>query len=82
MSPQEAVEAPRYRSSRGTDLALESRVPLDVRAELVRRGHDVSVVDGWSGPTFGGAQVILVDPATGVLRTGADPRREAYGIAY
>jgi gamma-glutamyltranspeptidase / glutathione hydrolase len=82
MSPQEAVEAPRYRSSRGTDLALESRVPLDVRAELVRRGHDVSIVDGWSGPTFGGAQVILVDPATGVLRTGADPRREAYGIAY
>lgn len=82
MSPQEAVEAPRYRSGRGTSVSLESRVPVPVRAALAARGHTLEIVDGWSGPTFGGAQVILVDPETGVLRTGADPRREAYGLAH
>jgi gamma-glutamyltranspeptidase / glutathione hydrolase len=82
MSPQEAVEAPRYRGAAGTRVSLESRVTPEVRADLVRRGHQLQIVGGWDGPTFGGAQVILVDPATGALRTGADPRREAYAIAY
>lgn len=82
MAPQQAVEAPRYRGSQGTSVAIESRIPPEVRAELTRRGHDIEVIDGWDGPTFGGAQVILVDPVTGALRTGADPRREAYGIAF
>ncbi len=81
MSPQEAVEAPRYRSFGGTEVSVESRVGMDARAGLRARGHEVQVVDGWSGPTFGGAQVILVEP-DGALRTGADPRREAYSIAY
>lgn len=81
MSPQEAVEAPRYRSNAGLRLQLESRIAPAVRAELARRGHRISVVDGWT-ETFGGVQMILVDPVSGALRTGADPRREAYGIAY
>lgn len=81
MAPQAAVEAPRYRSSRGKSVAIESRVGLDARRELERRGHVLQVIDGWTA-TFGGAQVIYVDPESGSLRTGADPRREAYGIAY
>lgn len=81
MSPQEAVEAPRYRSNDGTRLLLESRFSPSVRESLRARGHDVRVIDGWTA-TFGGVQVILVDPLSGALRTGADPRREAYGIAY
>jgi gamma-glutamyltranspeptidase/glutathione hydrolase len=81
MSPQEAVEAPRYRSNAGTRLLLESRISPEVRAALRARGHDVRVIDGWTA-TFGGVQMILVDPLSGALRTGADPRREAYGIAY
>jgi hypothetical protein len=36
---------------------------------------------GWT-TTFGGVQVIYIDPVSGARRTGADPRREAYGIAY
>ena len=81
MSPQEAVEAPRYRSMAGTAVSIESRISPGARDGLRRMGHQVEVMDGWSGPTFGGAQVILADPS-GVLRTGADPRREAYSIAY
>ncbi|HEV2130433.1 MAG TPA: gamma-glutamyltransferase, partial [Longimicrobiaceae bacterium] len=79
MTPQEAVEAPRYRSYAGRRLAIESRIPPEVRAELDRRGHELHVIDGWSA-MFGGVQMILVDPVSGVLRTGADPRREAYAV--
>ncbi len=44
-------------------------------------GTSCSVIHGWTA-TFGGAQMILVDPETGTLTVGSDPRREAYGIAY
>lgn len=81
MSPQEAVEAPRFRSNDGVEVLLEDRVPPPVAGRLRAMGHDVRVTGGWSA-TYGGVQVIYVDPESGVLRTGADPRREAYGIAY
>lgn len=81
MTPQEAVEAPRYRSNAGLRLLLESRIAPAAREALRARGHDVRVIDGWT-ETFGGVQMILVDPRSGALRTGADPRREAYGIAH
>lgn len=81
MHPQEAVEAARYRSYSGTDLALENRVPLQVRDELRAKGHELDISQGWQA-AFGGAQMIWIDRENGVLRTGADPRREAAGIAY
>jgi gamma-glutamyltranspeptidase/glutathione hydrolase len=81
MTPQEAIEAPRFRSNPGLNVAIEGGIPLVVRGELARRGHVLRVVWGWTA-TFGGAQMILVDPETGTLTVGSDPRREAYGIAY
>lgn len=81
MHPQEAVEAARYRGQSGTRVALENRVTPEVRRELESRGHRLQIEDGWT-PLFGGFQMIRVDQENGVLRTGADPRREAYGIAY
>ncbi len=81
MHPQEAVEAPRYRSQSGVRLAIENRIPMDVRDELRTKGHELQVVEGWS-PLFGGAQLIWVDHSNSVLRTAADPRREAAAIAY
>ncbi|HET7275813.1 MAG TPA: gamma-glutamyltransferase [Longimicrobiaceae bacterium] len=81
MTPQQAIEAPRYRSYNGLRVAVESRLPVPIRRELESRGHDIRVIDGWTS-TFGGVQMILVDSISGALRTGADPRREAYGIAY
>ncbi|MFO8009037.1 MAG: gamma-glutamyltransferase, partial [Candidatus Brocadiia bacterium] len=81
MHPQEAIEAPRYRSNNGTRVAIENRIPLEVRDQLRLKGHDLQVIDGWSA-TFGGAQMIWFDRENGVLRTGADPRREAAAITY
>lgn len=81
MTPQEAVEAPRYRSYDGLSLALEDRIAPAVRRELAERGHRIRVVEGWTA-TFGGAQMIYVDPVSGTLAAAADPRREAYAVAH
>jgi len=81
MSPQEAVEAPRFRSYEGLRVAMEDRVPLRVREELEERGHEIRVVHGWTA-TFGGAQMIFLDPEFGTLTVASGPRREAYGLAY
>jgi gamma-glutamyltranspeptidase/glutathione hydrolase len=81
MTPQQAIEAPRFRSYGGLRVAMEDRVSGAVRADLVARGHDLRVVHGWTS-TFGGAQMILVEPEHGTLTVASDPRREAYGLAY
>jgi len=81
MTPQEAIEAPRFRSYPGLGLAIEYRVPEVVRRELEALGHEVRVVEGWTA-TFGGAQMIRVEPGSRTLTVASDPRREAYGLAY
>ena len=81
MTPQEAVEAPRFRSYGGLRVSIEDRIGTGVREALTSRGHALTVVRGWTA-TFGGAQMILVDPFSGTLTAAADPRREAYAVAY
>jgi len=81
MTPQQAIEAPRFRSDSGLSVSIEARVRVDVRASLTALGHRVSAVEGWTA-TFGGAQMIFYDPDTGTLAAAADPRREAYALAY
>lgn len=81
MTPQQALEAPRYRSLDGTAVSLEDRISGPVRAELEGRGHRLRIIPGWTA-TFGGAQMIRVEPGSGTLTAGADPRREAYAIAH
>ena len=81
MTPQQAIEAPRFRSLRGVSVAIEDRVKQEVLIELDSLGHSVQVIPGWTA-TFGGAQMIFYDPHTKVLTAAADPRREAYSLAY
>ena len=80
MTPQEAVDAPRYRSYADGVLRLDAGVDAVVRAELSARGHRVIVQEEPSAE-MGGAQVILMLP-NGVRLIGADHRREAFGIAF
>lgn len=81
MTPQRAVEAPRFIHNGGVRSQIEDRVAGDVLDALRERGHRVDPVADWTA-TFGGVQVILIDPVSGARRTGADPRREAYALAY
>ncbi len=90
MNVQQAIEAPRW-STRAflssvfphnvrspDDLAVESRIPGAVRKALTAKGHTVRVSKPWS---LGSLAAIAVDPETGVLSAGADPRVEAYAWA-
>lgn len=81
MTPQQAIESPRFRSYGGVRVALENRVTSETVEGLLARGHDLNLIDGWTA-TFGGAQAIVYDAENGVLTVGSDPRREAYGLAY
>lgn len=80
-SIQAAIEAPRFRTFAGTELAIESRIPEDVRTELVKRGHQLRDLGDWS-PVVGGGQGIMIDPESGAFGGGADPRRDGYAIGW
>jgi gamma-glutamyltranspeptidase / glutathione hydrolase len=80
MSPQAAVEAPRFRSYDGLSLAVEGRMSEPTIAGLAARGHDLTIAHGWTAP-YGNLQVIRREE-NGVLRTGADMRREGAAAAY
>jgi len=79
LTPQQAVEAPRFRWYGRERVGVEPGVTAEVREALTRRGHQVTLQE--PSEEFGGAQVILVTP-TGGRVAGADPRREAYAIAW
>ncbi len=57
------------RIARPGKLVLEGRFSADVRDELARRGHDVSMGEDWSEGRLSAA-----DLADGVMHAGANPR--------
>jgi gamma-glutamyltranspeptidase/glutathione hydrolase len=90
MNIQQAIEAPRW-SSRSFpaspfphtmypgDMSVEARIPQATRDALIARGHKLHVTSAWS---IGSNAGIVVDPTTGVLSAGADPRVDAYAWAW
>jgi len=85
MSPQEAVEAPRFQteafySSFGMHnytpgkVNLESRIPKTTTDKLSSLGHIVTVTGPWSNVS--GPVVIKI--GDGILEGGADPRRNRF----
>jgi gamma-glutamyltranspeptidase/glutathione hydrolase len=82
MTPQQAIEAPRFQHSNGVTLNIEAGIAPAVRQALTDRGHRLRITSGWTA-SFGGAQMIrVVGSSPRVLYTGADPRREGYAVAY
>jgi len=90
MDVQTAIEAPRVASYSFPSsfapyeyfpgrVAMEVRIDPATRADLAARGH---LVQDWPDWTWlaGSVEVILTDPATGMMSAGADPRRPAYAI--
>jgi gamma-glutamyltranspeptidase len=91
MTPQEAVEAPRWRSLQNPmestvphtcedALQLEARFSAETQKNLAQKGHDLRILSDWGGP--GSAQAIQMDPVTGTLTGGSDPRRDGYAVAF
>jgi gamma-glutamyltranspeptidase/glutathione hydrolase len=90
MNIQQAIEAPRW-STRSFpaspfphtmypgEMSVEARIPETVRQSLIARGHKLRVAGPWSQGSNAG---IIIDPKTGILSAGADPRVEAYAWAW
>jgi gamma-glutamyltranspeptidase / glutathione hydrolase len=77
MNIQDAGDAARMRHM-GANLALESGIAAEVRKALEARGH--MITDGRGA--MGGFQGILIDPKTGVLWGGSDPRKDGLAIGW
>jgi gamma-glutamyltranspeptidase/glutathione hydrolase len=77
MNVQEAGEAARINHGMN-GIQVESAVSEAARAGLTNRGHQVTQSIG----AYGGFQGILIDPKTGVLMGGSDPRKDGLAIGY
>ena len=91
MTPQQAVEAPRFLIWSFPDsfwphvytpgrMELEGRFDAETGRELERRGHKVEWLPLYAGRANNVCGISL-DHATGTLSAGADLRGEAYAIA-
>lgn len=92
MSVQHAVEAPRFATFSFPNsfapheytpgrLYLEADCPVETERALAALGHDVQRWPRFAW-TSGAVCAIRRDPGTGLLHAGADPRREAYALAW
>ena len=92
MDVQSAIEAPRFATYSFPSssephayhpgrLNLESRIPKSTGDELASLGHDVK---WWPDLEWraGAVCTIRVNPDTGMLEGGADPRRPAYALGW
>ncbi|MCC6466133.1 MAG: gamma-glutamyltransferase, partial [Planctomycetes bacterium] len=86
LNPQQALDAPRWQLPVPGDstaaLWLEPGLGDDVLAELARRGHHLTLHEGFSRVHFGGGQIITRDPASGVLAGGSDPRKDGCAAGW
>jgi gamma-glutamyltranspeptidase/glutathione hydrolase len=84
IDPQSALDRPRFRildGEAGGQVALEEGIPTAVMTRLAEMGHPVTLVSGYRRALFGRGQIILHDPASGVLCGGSDPRADGCAMA-
>ncbi len=77
MDVQQAGEQPRFRHF-DSGLALESAIGPDVRKALEAKGHRLTMSPGM----FGGYQAIMIDPRSGALFGGSDPRKDGCAMGW
>ena len=86
---QQAIEAPRfslnaepnfYKPGAEITVSIESRVATATLDALKAMGHKLRVQPGWG--SIGHMQTIKIDPVTGTITAGGDPRRTGYAMGY
>ncbi|WP_225743409.1 gamma-glutamyltransferase [Marinilactibacillus sp. Marseille-P9653] len=75
LNPQNALDAPRWHWDEGKKVSIEPEMPLSVIEDLIKRGHEVTIVPGKG--LFGRGEVILRNQ-NGVLIGGTEPRADGY----
>lgn len=78
---QDAMEAPRIRHLEEMEVILEDPLDSQVSGELERRGHRI-LRKRFGTNQFGGGQGIIVDPDSGALLGGSDPRKDGCALGY
>jgi len=90
MNLQEAIDAPNFHSAhfrnsfyprdeRPGVVAVEGRIPEEVRKELEARGHKIEVAGDWSNGSVLG---IRFDVDTGLISGAASPRGQSYAMGW
>jgi gamma-glutamyltranspeptidase/glutathione hydrolase len=92
MAPQQALDMARWclaapneglgASEEGGGIQTEEGWDGALLADLERRGHRLAAVHGFQRSLFGGGQIILRDPANGVLTGGSDPRKDGCAVGW
>lgn len=92
MSPQMALDMPRWQlvgpsaglgaQEEGGLVQMEEGWSFGTLAELARRGHRLVPIDGYGRVGFGGGQIIVRDPSTGVLIGGSEPRKDGAAVGW
>lgn len=77
MDPQAALDAPRFRWIEGRKVTLETSFDPDVHRALAEKGHELV-----ENHYYGGGQIILRDPQSGVYIAGSDPRKDGAAVGY
>ena len=92
MQVQQAVEAQRFSSASFPNsfaphdyfpgrMCIEEDMLNGVIDDMKKRGHDVQVLPRLPAQS-GAVCAVMRDPQTGMKHAGADPRREAYALAW
>jgi gamma-glutamyltranspeptidase/glutathione hydrolase len=81
MNIQASLETARFtkQTFAGCDVAMEDRVPAEVRQALEKRGHQIQVLSNFS-PKVGGGQAVRRNFSTGVNYGASDPRKDGGAI--
>lgn len=86
---QQAIEAPRfslvaspnfYQPGAKVTVQVEGRMAEATIEALKAMGHELRVQPGWG--SIGHMQTIRIDPVTGAITAGGDPRRTGYAMGY
>ena len=87
---QQAVESPRfaldarpnfYKPGSEISITIENRVPAASLKALQAMGHKLAITSDFTA-AVGGMQAIIIDPVTGTMTAGADPRRTGYAVGW
>src|SRR3954471_178594 len=84
MNLQQAIDAPRIRYISGKGVMMEDTLPASVIDGLVERGHERVLPPAGirHRALMGGGQAIMIDPDSGALSGGSDPRKDGMAIGY
>ena len=76
------LDAPRFRWLKDKQVAFEPGIAENVLRDLEARGHQILSGDRAAHISFGGGQVIVRDPDTGLLIGGSEPRKDGAALGY